>query len=262
MASLQANLGGGAPFSPCLQFPARGTTARSASKRSVGCVVPAVGACRGQESRLFCDWPIPANVSAVVFAEFRRGFAGSPQPPLPPAESHRPRRWAGGLAPGLAAAAAANPNAPSPAHAIHAAPSPSAAMKATALARLQALTCCDSTGLFATTKASRNELVWARRFSLRSSPPSWRSGCALGAADLLQELPQFQASHGRCMRALEWMKQEIAWREFFHSGRKQRHGRPSMPPGGHFQAATTPGGTPPPKRFRRGRLAQSGHPLD
>jgi len=105
MASLQANLA--AVAIPLLQFP-QSTTAE-ALETIRGLVVPAV-VLQGQESRLFADWPIPAETFPRVFAEFRRGLQQAPQPPLPPADLTGLGAGLEAWPQALAAAAAANPS--------------------------------------------------------------------------------------------------------------------------------------------------------
>jgi len=246
LASLQASLA--ALAIPLLQFP-QSTTAE-ALETIRGLVSPAA-VLRGQESRLFADWPIEAEKFPRVFAEFRRGLQQAPQPPLPPADltglgaglEGWPQSW---LQPPLPF------TPPEPSSCDPRSAFPFRGGEATALARLQHYM-FGSAGLH-NYKASRNDLV-GTEFSSKFSP--FLAIGSLSVRRIWQELLNYQAIHG-ADEGSEWMKQELLWREFFLWS-EQRHGAAFHAPGGIQQR--------PPQwdanceRFRRWTLAESGHPL-
>ena len=222
----------GIPFLPLPQSSTEQALEAMESQR------PAV-VLRCQESRLFADWPLPADAFPLVFADFRRGLRAEPVAPLP--------------APDVQGFDAALPAAPlrvsdrDPRSAF-----PFHGGEHSALARLQ--TYVFASGGLRSYKASRNGLV-GTEFSAKFSP--FLSVGSLSVRRIWDALLRYQALHG-IDEGSEAMKLELLWREFFLWS-EQLHGAAFHAPGG-LQ------GRPPKweenrERFRRWTLADSGHPL-
>jgi len=211
LASLQTRLA--AEAIPLLHFPQLSTAA--ALDRLAPWVRPQA-VLRGQESRLFDDWPLAQESFPRVFGEFRRGLGQAPTPPLPVPDLRglgglrleEPRGW---LEPG---------GIPDPRSAF-----PFAGDEASGLARLRHY-CLESDGL-RHYKDRRNGLV-GTEFSAKFSP--YLALGSLSVRRIWQTVLEYQALHG-ADEGSEWMKQELLWREFF-LWTAQRHGASFGAPGG------------------------------
>ena len=194
---------------------------------------------KGQESRLFADWPLPAETFPLVFSDFRRSLRVAPLPPLP--------------LPPLQGVGEGLPSAPSsPAACDPRSAFPFAGDEPTALARLQHYF-FDSDGL-RTYKATRNGLV-GTAFSSKFSP--FLSIGALSVRRLWHGVLQYQERWG-ADEGSEAMKQELLWREFFLWS-EQRHGAAFHAPSGVQDRL--PEWEEDRERFLRWTKGDSGHPL-